>query len=682
MSHPFEPRVQESKPEGHEKSRAAEAGTKVSCNDLTGEKLDRAIERSQAYLLSRQAAEGYWVDELEANATITAELVFLMHFMDLVDPVKQEKCVNYLFRHQQADGSWNLFYGAPGNISITVEAYMALKMAGISCDRPEMVKAREFILSHGGIKETRVFTKIFLAMFGQISWEHSPAMPVEFVLLPDWFWVNIYEMSSWARGIVVALTIICAHQPVHPLPGGQGIKELFTENDRDLSMPYLKGGFSWRNFFIFLDRAIKFAGKSPWKPLRKRALEKAKQWLLDHQEPEGDWAGIQPAMFNSALALKCLGYAKDHPVIVKGFEAIERFIIDKDDHLVMQSCISPLWDTGICCNALLDSGLPADHPALVKASEWLFSKQVTRPGDWKIKNPHTPPGGWAFEFFNEWYPDTDDTAEILMALHAIEVPNSRLKLKEFQRAFTWLLSMQSKNGGWGAFDQDNDMQIFNQIPFADHAAMLDSPTVDVTGRILWLLGLLGYSREHPRVKKAIEFVKANQEADGSWYGRWGVNYIYGTFLALVGLQSMGEDMERDFIQKAAGWLNAHQNEDGGWGETCDSYENPALRGKGVSTASQTAWAIVGLLAAGQARSDSVCRGIEFLIERQNESGTWWENEFTGTGFPVHFFIKYHMYQHFFPLMALARYRAAVRDGMVEPRKERGRADGTQGTEKK
>ncbi|MFQ5715787.1 MAG: squalene--hopene cyclase, partial [Nitrospinales bacterium] len=559
-----EPRVPDSPHSLNEK-----AGGEASSNGWSGEALDRALESASAHLLSRQAEEGYWVDELESNATITAELIFLMHFMDRVDPEKQEKCARYLFRHQQPDGSWNLFYGAPGHVSITVEAYLALKMAGVSPDRPEMVKAREFVRSRGGIKKTRVFTKIFLAMFGQISWKYPPAMPVEFILLPDRFFVNIYEMSSWARGIVVALTIICAHQPVHRLKEEQGIRELFTEGDADLSLDYSGEKLSWRNFFIFLDKALKFVGQSPWKPLRKRALEKAKQWILDHQEPEGDWAGIQPAMFNSILALNCLGYAKDHPVIVKGFEAIDRFIIDKGDHLVMQSCISPLWDTGIACNALLDAGLPADHPALVKAAQWVFGKQVTQPGDWKVKNPHTEPGGWAFEFFNERYPDNDDTAELLMALHFIKIPDLRFKLGEFQRALNWLLSMQSKNGGWGAFDQDNDMEIFNQIPFADHGAMLDPPTVDVTGRVLWLLGILGYQKEYPSVKKAIDFVKSNQEPDGCWFGRWGVNYIYGTFLALVGLRSIGENMDQAYVGKAADWLIERQNEDGGWGETCE-----------------------------------------------------------------------------------------------------------------
>jgi squalene-hopene/tetraprenyl-beta-curcumene cyclase len=383
---------------------------------------------------------------------------------------------------------------------------------------------------------------------------------------------------------------------------------------------------------------------------------------MEHQEDEGDFAGIQPAMFNSLLALHLLGYAKDHPACVKGMEAVDRFMLEKDGRLWMQACVSPLWDTAICANALLDSGLPSDHPALVKAGEWVISKQVIKRGDWQVKNPGAEPGGWAFEFFNELYPDTDDTAEILLFLNRVEIPDNRWKLSECERAMDWLLSMQSKAGGWGAFDVDNDKEVLNEVPFADHKALLDPPTVDVTSRILWMLAKWGFKKHHPQVQRAIAFVKDRQEVDGCWFGRWGVNYIYGTFLALNGLRAIGEDMEAPFSRKAVRWLETHQNEDGGWGETCQSYEEPSLRGRGQSTASQTAWALLGLIAADEAESPMVKRGVRYLIETQKGSGefsgSWWENEFTGTGFPVHFFIKYHMYQHFFPLMALSRYGPA------------------------
>ena len=632
--------------------------------DISGEVLDRAIESSQEYLLSCQDEEGYWVDELEANVTISAELIFFMHFTDRLDSAKQDQIVKYLLHLQREDGSWPLFYGGLCDINSTVEAYMALKMAGLPANQEEMVRARQAIFANGGIKKTRVFTKMFLAMFGQLSWNDCPAVPVEIILLPNSFFFNIYEISSWSRGTVVPLSVVRSLEPVHELPEGRDVQELFTEKDGDLDfkpdgLPFT----SWKNTFIYLDRLTKVVGKFPWKPFRKKALRKIEQWTLEHQEDEGDFGGIQPAMFNALLALNLLGYANDHPACVKGMEAVDRFLLEKEGRLWMQACVSPLWDTAIAANALLDSGLPSDHPALINAGEWIVSKQVIKRGDWQVKNPGAEPGGWAFEFYNEWYPDTDDTAEILLFLNRVDMPDNRWKLSECQRAMDWLLSMQSKSGGWGAFDMDNDKEVLNEIPFADHKALLDPPTVDVTSRILWMLSQWGFNKQHPQVQRAIQFVKERQEVDGCWFGRWGVNYIYGSFLALNGLNAIGEDMKAPFSRKAVVWLEAHQNEDGGWGETCQSYAEPSLRGRGKSTASQTAWALLGLIAADEAESSAVKRGVRYLIETQNDSGefsgSWWEDEFTGTGFPVHFFIKYHMYQHFFPLMALSRYRQAA-----------------------
>ena len=631
---------------------------------VKGEALDQSIASSQDYLLSVQNGEGYWVDELEANVTISAEYIFFMHFTGRLDPVKQDKVVNYLLHKQREDGSWPLFYGGLCDINSTVESYMALKMAGLPADREEVVRARQAIFANGGIKKTRVFTKMFLAMFGQLSWDDCPAVPVEIILFPNWFHFNIYEISSWSRGTVVPLSVVRSFEPVHELPEGHDVQELFTEKDQDLGfkpngLPFT----NWRDTFIYLDRFIKFVGKFPFKPLRKKALGKVEEWTLRHQEDEGDFAGIQPAMFNALLALHLLGYPKDHPTCVKGMEAVDRFMLEKDGRLWMQACVSPLWDTAICANALLDSGLPSDHPALVRAGEWIISKQVTTRGDWKVKNPNAEPGGWAFEFYNELYPDTDDTAEILLFLNRVEITDNRWKLSECQRAMDWLLRMQSKSGGWGAFDVDNDKEVLNEVPFADHKALLDPATVDVTSRILWMLAKWGFNKQHPQVKRAIDFVKERQEIDGCWFGRWGVNYIYGTFLALNGLRAIGEDMKDRFSRKAVRWLESHQNEDGGWGETCQSYTEPSLRGRCKSTASQTAWALLGLVAADEAQSSVVKRGVAYLIDTQKKSGefsgSWWEDEFTGTGFPIHFFIKYHMYQHFFPLMALSRYRRAL-----------------------
>ena len=621
--------------------------------------LDEAIEKSQDYHFSTQYPDGYWVEELQGNSTITAELIFFFHFMGIKDPERVEKVANFLLKYQQEDGSWPLFFGGSGDLSTSMEAYMALKMAGISADRDEMKRARKFIMENGGVRGCRVFTKIFMAMLGQCSWDPVPSMPVEIMLTPNWFYFNVHEMSSWSRGTVVPLLVIYAFKPVYPVAEELGIKELFTGADRNLSVKSKKSGFNWPNAFLFLDKCLKTLEKLPWNPIRKVALRRAVKWILKHQEPEGDFGGIQPPMINSPIALRLMGYSMDHPSIVKGLEAIDRFIIDRDDHLVLQACVSPLWDTAIASNALMDSGIPGDHPTMVKAGEWMLKKQLTSKGDWSIKNPNTPAGGWSFEFHNESFPDTDDTAEILMALNRIEFEDKEWKEKECKRGLTWLYGMQSSNGGWGAFDIDCDHALFNEIPFADHGAMLDPPTADVTGRILWMSGRLGIPRDNPVVQRAANFLINEQEPDGCWFGRWGVNYIYGTFLALSGLRSIGESADQTYIRMAAEWLKSCQNEDGGWGETCDSYLQPELRGQGISTASQTAWAVMGLIEGGAADSDSARIGTEYLINRQKEDGSWYEDQFTGTGFPGYFFIKYHMYQQFFPLMALSRYRTAM-----------------------
>ena len=643
-----------------------------SCKLPPANSLDRAIENSRGFLLAQQESDGHWVGELESNVTITSELVFFMRFMGIENRERERKIVNYLLNQQQNDGSWALYSGGKGYVSATIEAYMALKLAGVSSDKPEMEKALEYIISSGGVCSARIFTKIFLAMFGQISWSVLPAMPVEFFLIPKWFPFNIYEMSSWSRSVIVPLMLVYDKQPALKLSKEEGFSELFKNDNFNLSLKTSSEGSGWPNFFIKLDRFIKFLGRLPWKPLRHYAVRKAVMWVVEHQENEGDWAGIQPAMLNSLLALKYQGYKMDHPFIVKGLEAVDRFCIEDEDQLTMQSCVSPLWDTGISCNALMDSGIEPNHPALIKAGEFFLNRQVVKRGDWKIKNPEAHPGGWAFEYYNELYPDCDDTAEILMAWTFIRNPPSidaDHKQKEFNRGISWLLSMQSKNGGWGAFDKDNDQKLFNEIPFADHKAMLDPPTADVTSRVLWMLGILGYERNHPKISRAIHYVKDNQEKDGSWFGRWGVNYIYGTWLALTGLRSIGENMTEPCYRRATDWFKSRQNADGGWGETCESYIDKSLSGIGRSTASQTSWALMGLLTGGEVESKTVRRGVNYLLARQNTQGTWDEPEFTGTGFPGHFYIKYHMYRHFFPLMALARYRHALK-GDLEPRKVR------------
>lgn len=627
------------------------------------ERLSQAIRRSQGYLLSQQHAEGFWVGELEANTTLTSEYVLFRHLIGHVDTRREQKCVRYLFSQQQADGGWNLYYGGPSDLSTTIEAYFAARVAGVAPSEPALQRARHFILAHGGLTRARVFTKIFLALFGQYDWRGIPVIPPEIIFLPRSFYINVYEFSSWSRSVIIPLSIIFAKKPLCRLPRERHVEELFLEppGPARYAIPVRQRGLNWQTFFVLLDALLKVSEKYTLQTLREAAMRRAEQWTLAHQDHTGDWGGIMPAMMNSVLALFCMGYRLDSPPVAKGLRAIERFGIETADTFRLQSCVSPVWDTVLTLTALADSGLPRTHPSIRRAVQWVVSKQVLREGDWKVKNRRGQPGGWSFEFNNDFYPDNDDTAAVLIALHKAGLPDEE-KGEVAQRGLQWLLSMQCDDGGWGAFDVDNNKAILNKIPFADLESMLDPSTCDVTGRALELLGLIGFPRTHRAVKRALRFVQENQEADGAWYGRWGVNYIYGTCHVLCGLRSIGEVMRLPYVRRAVRWLMAHQNPDGGWGETCQSYEDPSLRGTGVSTASQTAWALMGLLAAGEVHSKAVERGIEFLLRTQTAAGTWYEPEFTGTGFPKYFFIKYHMYQHYFPLMALARYRQSLLDG--------------------
>ena len=620
-------------------------------------RLSHAIRRSQDYLLSQQHAEGFWVGELEANTTLTSEYVLFRHLIGHVDALREQKCVRYLFSQQQADGGWTLYYGGPSELSTTIEAYFAARVAGIAPHEPAMRRARRFILAQGGVSRARVFTKIFLALFGQYDWRGIPIIPPEIIFLPRSFYINVYEFSSWSRSVIVPLSIVFAKKPLYPLPVERHINELFVEppGPARYAMPGRERGLNWGTFFVLLDSLLKRSERYASQTLREAALRRAEQWTLERQDHTGDWGGIMPAMMNSVLALVSLGYRLNSPPVAKGLAAIERYGIETAATFRLQSCVSPVWDTVLSITALADSGLPRTQPDVRRAVQWIVGKQVLRDGDWKIKNRRGQPGGWSFEFNNDFYPDNDDTAAVLIALHKAGLPDEE-KGEVVQRGLQWLLSMQCDDGGWGAFDLNNNKAILNKIPFADLESMLDPSTCDLTGRALELLGLIGFPRTHRIVKQAVRFVQDNQEPDGAWYGRWGVNYIYGTCHVLCGLRSVGEPMHQPYVRRAVRWLMAHQNADGGWGETCRSYEDPALRGTGVSTASQTAWALMGLLAAGEARSQAVIRGIDFLLHTQTAEGTWYEPEFTGTGFPKYFFIKYHMYQDYFPLMALARYR--------------------------
>ncbi|MGZ4845128.1 MAG: squalene--hopene cyclase, partial [Candidatus Angelobacter sp.] len=535
---------------------------------------------------------------------------------------------------------------------------------GYKQDHPVLERARTRILELGGATECNTFTKIYLCFLGQYDWEAVPAIPPEIVLFPNWFWFNLYEISSWSRAILVPLSVAFARKPFKKVPAEMGIDELFVggRHGNHLHLKWAAKKISWRNFFLVLNRVVHFCERFHIRPLRYLALKKAERWMLERFEKSDGLGAIYPGILNSIVALRCLGYSTDDPQVIRALSEFEKLGIEEPgvpDHMEptfrMQPCMSPVWDTAYAIFALGESGVPKDDPRMLKAADWILSKEVRTKGDWAVKVPNVEPGGWYFEFNNEFYPDVDDSAMVLLGLDKVENPRERYQHEVCQRAIDWIFAMQCKNGGWASFDKDNTRMVFQNIPFADHNAMLDPPTVDITGRVLEMLAAYGISGDDKRVKKAIKFILSEQEPDGSWFGRWGVNYIYGTMLVLRGLQAVGVDHHEPYVQQGAEWLRMVQNSDGGWGESCGSYDDATTRGIGPSTPSQTAWAIMGLLAAGDTRSESVQRGILYLLETQRPDGHWDEDQYTGTGFPRVFYLAYHLYRDYFPLVALSAY---------------------------
>ncbi len=654
-------------------SITVEGVTKRAPSHSTGqlEALEEALRKSQAWFLARQdASEGYWVAELEADTTLTAEYLMLRRFMDCVDPERERKAVRYLKSAQLPGGGWSIYHGGPAEISASVKAYFALKLSGVPMDDPCMVTARACILQKGGVVEANVFTKIALALFGQYDWRGIPSMPPEIMLLPKRFYFSIYAISYWSRAVLIPLLIIFAKRPRCTIPKEQGIEELYTEAPSVIdyaTVPPFKKDRTWftaRNFFINLDGLLKIYDRSPVEWVRQKALKCAATWTLDHMTGSGGLGAIYPAMANSVMALHCLDYPNGDPLVVKAMREIEDLEVhdtvylqgQRVDAMHLQPCHSPIWDTALLINALSEAGMPPDHPALQKAAAWLMSKQTKTVGDWVISSPGAAPGGWYFQFENEQYPDVDDSAVVLMALAKVRLPEEAQQRDAMVRGCRWVVSMQGSDGGWGAYDVDNNRIVFNYIPFADHRALLDPSTADLAGRCLEMLATLGYDWTHPAVASALAFLKQDQEQDGSWYGRWGVNYIYGTWSVLAGLRAIGEDVSSPYIRRAVSWVESKQNPDGGWGESCLSYGEVSHCGRGDSTPSQTAWALMALMAGGVTDSFSLARGIHYLIRNQRKDGSWEEVRHTGTGFPRVFYLRYHWYCQYFPLWALAMYR--------------------------
>ncbi len=621
--------------------------------------LGQAIARAQENLLRLQNPAGFWCGELMVDSTLCSDYVLFMHWERRVDSVLQDKCVAHIRRRQLPDGGWNIYEGGPSEINASVKAYFALKLAGHAASSPWMREARATILRLGGIPRMNTYAKLYLALLGQYRWRDLPSIPVELILLPLWLPFNIYEMSSWSRAMLIPLAIINHLKPTRPVPEERHLHELYPAGleGTDLSPSAMAGPSpSWRRFFLWADRAVKTGERLGFLPLREAALHRAKGWMLRRMGEGSDGlAAVFPAMLNSIIALKALGYSDNEPSLVKARADLAGLLVDDPEDFRIQPCLSPVWDTAINAIALIESGGAAGSEPVRRAARWLASKEVRRRGDWTFKNQHREGSGWAFEFNNEFYPDTDDTMMVLIALRLIEPEDPAEHRRLCDRALRWLLSFQCRGGGWAAFDRDVTRPFLEHVPFADHNAILDPECSDLTGRMLELMGYIGYSRQSRAASRAMAYLKRTQEADGSWYGRWGVNYLYGTWQVLRGLRAIGMEMNEPWVVRARQWIESCQNEDGGWGESCASYEELGAKGCGPSTPSQTAWALMGLCAAGSWESERVRRGVGFLLERQLADGSWAESETTGTGFPRVFYLKYDMYRNNFPLLALATY---------------------------
>jgi squalene-hopene/tetraprenyl-beta-curcumene cyclase len=609
-----------------------------------------ALGRAVGHLLSLQDEAGWWKGELETNVTMDAEDLLLRQFLGIRTEEQTRLSAHWIRSQQREDGTWASFFGGPPDHAATIEAYAALRLAGDPVDAEHMRLAREYVLDQGGLERARVFTKIWLSLFGLWSWEHVPAMPPELIYLPPWAPLNLYDFACWARQTVAALTVVWAYRPVREIP--ISLDELRVGGPPQTRFPVTD---PVAKAFVKLDRALHVYERKPVGFLRRRALRKVERWILQHQEPDGCWGGIQPPWVYSIMALTLRGYPLEHPVVKRAIDGLDGFTIVDDKGRRLEACQSPVWDTCLAMIALADAGLPPDHPALVRAADWLVGEEITIHGDWAVRKPDLTPGGWAFEFENHWYPDIDDTAEVVMALRrAAQTPELDASAR---RGAEWTLGMKSANGAWAAFDADNTSSLVARLPFCDFGEVTDPPSVDVTAHVVEMLAKEGMPG-HPDVQGGVDYLLQEQETDGSWFGRWGANYVYGTGAAVPALVEAGIPTDHQSIRRAVAWLEHVQNDDGGWGEDLRSYVDPSDAGRGESTASQTAWALLALHAAGEL-GEPARRGVEWLVRTQLPDGGWDEPWFTGTGFPGDFYINYHLYRLVWPVSALGRYAGGV-----------------------
>jgi len=605
-----------------------------------------ALKRARGHLLSLQDAGGWWKGELQTNVTMDAEDILLREFLGIRDASETERSAAWIRSQQRDDGSWSNFYGGPGDLSTTIESYVALRLAGDGPDAAHMRSAAAFARDAGGVEGARVFTHIWLALFGAWPWKHVPELPPELMLLPSWAPLSIYDFACWARQTVVALSIVLAVRPTRALPFK--LDELRGPHEWTRS----RGHSTTARALAFADRALALYGRRAFRPLREAGLAAAERWIVRRQEADGSWGGIQPPWVYSLIALHLRGYPIEHPLMKAGLDGLERFTVEEDSSRRLEACQSPVWDTALAIIALADAGTPADDPALLRAADWLLDEQVLLAGDWSVRRPALKPGGWSFEFDNDYYPDVDDTTEVVLALLRVAHTEPDRVKQAIARAIDWVEGMQDSGGGWGAFDAANTKRMLRELPFSDFGEVIDPPSADVSAHALEMLAALGLA-DTDAARSGLRWLSAEQEPEGSWFGRWGVNHVYGTGAAVPALVAAGVAIDDERIRRAVRWLENHQNPDGGWGEDPRSYVDPAEIGRGPSTASQTAWALLALHAAGE-RSLAVRRGIRFLVTSQREDGDWDEPEYTGTGFPGHFYINYHLYRLVFPIMALAR----------------------------